>query len=352
MDNVINYQVEMLNVGAADCFLIYYIYQEGVQTFDRLILVDGGNYCDGDKIMNHINTYYPNRKYVDLAIVTHPDDDHIGGLVKMLEAIRDSDENAIKINDFWVNDPANHGYKPIDVDNDVKKSTLVKRLRSSYNVGEDCNKNLLALIDDRLDIHREEVFAGDCHINMPLKVLGPTKEYYTSLIPDFRGINLNFKDASYSDINTNYAEADDKETDDSLSSTLDNTEDDMSAPNRSSIIFVFTPNENIKYLFTGDACIESFKQIPNNLEKYYKDVNWLKVPHHGSAHNLDTTLIKSINPKVAYISSEKEGHYTDRCTWLALKRNGTEVYSTHHDHTNFLNNGFDARTGYYPAQPL
>jgi beta-lactamase superfamily II metal-dependent hydrolase len=351
MDNVINYQVEMLNVGAADCFLIYYTYQEWPQKLDRLILVDGGNYCDGDKIMNHIKTYYPNKKYVDLAIVTHPDDDHIGGLVKMLEAIRDSDKNAIKINDFWVNDPAKHGYNPIDVDNDVKKSTLVKRLRSSYNVGEDSNKNLLALID-RLYIHREEVFAGNHHVNMPLYVLGPTKEYYTSLIPDFRGINLNFKDASYPDINTNYTETDDKETDDSLSPTLDNIEDDMSAPNRSSIIFTFMPNTNTKYLFTGDASCESFGKIPSELSKFYHNITWLKVPHHGSAHNLNTTLIKSINPRFAYISSEKEGHYTDRCTWLALKRNGTEVYSTHRDHADFLKNGFDGRTGYYPAQPL
>lgn len=79
MENVTNYQIEMLNVGAADALLIYYTFDRG----DRLILVDGGNYSDGERIMNHIHAYYPRRPYIDLAIITHPDDDHIGGVVKM-----------------------------------------------------------------------------------------------------------------------------------------------------------------------------------------------------------------------------------------------------------------------------
>lgn len=341
----------MLNVGAADCFIIYYTYKEENDIKDRLILVEGGNYGDGDKVIKHINTYYPDRKLVDLVIVTHPDDDHIGGLVKMLEVIKERRQDAIAIGSFWVNDPSKHGYVPDDVKNNVKPETLKKRLRSAYNVNSDSTKNLLDLINE-LGIYSEEAFAGEVGDDIPITILGPTKEYYTTLMPDFRGINLNFKETVYADINTNYDERKDGKTNESLSPTLDATDDDTSAPNRSSIIFVFTPNDNKKYLFTGDASVESFNNIPDYLKEYYKNVTWLKVPHHGSAHNLNTQLIKDINAKVAYISSEKEGHYTDRCTWLALKRNQASVYSTHRDHANFLHNGFDKRTGYSLASPL
>lgn len=350
MDIVQNCQVEMLDVGAADSFLIYYTcIDDSHHKNDRLILIDGGNYSDGEKIIKHINKYYPNRGYIDLVIVTHPDDDHIGGIVRLLEAIRDEEDDYLKINNIAINDPSKHGYIPNDVKNNVKDETLKKRLRSAYDVNGDSSKNLLNLIDE-INIHREEVFAGSTHHYMPLKILGPTEEYYKTLIPNFRGINLNFKDSVYPDNNKEYDDSKDIETNDSLSPTLDSTDDDTSAPNRSSIIFTFSPWKDIKYLFTGDASRESFNNIPSQLVSYYKNVYWLKVPHHGSAHNLDSDLIKMFNPKVAYISTEKEGHYLDRCTLNALKRHGVNVYSTH-KYNSMLSNGFQQREDYSPVDP-
>lgn len=338
MENVTNYQIEMLNVGAADALLIYYTFDRG----DRLILVDGGNYSDGERIMNHIHAYYPRRPYIDLAIITHPDDDHIGGVVKMLEALRDKESNAVMIYYFWVNDPSLHGYVPSDVKNNISAQTLFRRLRSTYDVNEDSSKNLLDLIDE-LGIGREEAFAGANGKNIPIYILGPTKEYYTSLIPKFRGIDLNFKETDYSA--PHYSLLSDIVTGTPLSPSLDDTADDTSAPNRSSIIFAFKTSQNEKCLFCGDASRDSFDHIPEYLSGQYKNVTWLKVPHHGSAHNLDSTLIKAMKPKVAYISSEKEGHYTDRCTWMALKRSGCEVYSTHRDHIDIIYKCFDNRPG-------
>ena len=65
MDIVQNCQVEMLDVGAADSFLIYYTcIDDSHHKNDRLILIDGGNYSDGEKIIKHINKYYPNRGYI------------------------------------------------------------------------------------------------------------------------------------------------------------------------------------------------------------------------------------------------------------------------------------------------
>lgn len=46
-----DYHIEMLSVGAADAFILYVIDN---QDKGHLILIDAGNYNDGDKIIKHI----------------------------------------------------------------------------------------------------------------------------------------------------------------------------------------------------------------------------------------------------------------------------------------------------------
>lgn len=83
------YEIEMIDVKAADAFLIHYVEDNGLS---HIIMVDSGNYEDAKKILTHIRTHYDKVKrpgwsgyIIDAAIVTHPDDDHIGGFVHMLE---------------------------------------------------------------------------------------------------------------------------------------------------------------------------------------------------------------------------------------------------------------------------
>ena len=48
-------------------------------------VVDGGFQSCGEKIVEHIRTYYGNPTYIDRVVVTHPDQDHTGGLTAVLE---------------------------------------------------------------------------------------------------------------------------------------------------------------------------------------------------------------------------------------------------------------------------
>ena len=91
-----DYHIEMLSVGAADTFILYVI---DTQNNGHLILIDAGNYNDGDKIIQHIRKYY-NNPIIDLAIVTHCDDDHYGGFVRMLKKLSNGDQDAIRIRQF------------------------------------------------------------------------------------------------------------------------------------------------------------------------------------------------------------------------------------------------------------
>lgn len=346
-----DYHIEMLSVGAADAFILYVIDK---QNNEHLILIDAGNYKDGDKIINHIRKYY-NNPVIDLAIVTHCDDDHYGGFVRMLEKLSNGDRDAITIRQFWVNDP---GKNHIDV-NDVKyvniRPVVNSRAREIYNC---IDLNLLELIDS-LRIPRTEKFAEsinneygmppiirpDSHFTF-LYIIGPTKAYYEELIPKFRD------DLKYKESDKMYNESADIATNDSLSPTLDAANDDSSAHNQSSMIILFQPQENKRYLFMGDAGRDAFNHILTPHKSLIEKIQWLKVPHHGSKHNLDSGMIKWIKPKVAYISANSNDEYANRCTIKALKCSGCNVYSTHKDHRNFIHKQIGKREGYSTATPL
>jgi len=69
-------EIIFLDVGQGDAILI----QEGWTQ----ILIDGGN---GQDIMNRLGESMPlgDRK-IDMLVATHPDEDHMGGLVKVLSS--------------------------------------------------------------------------------------------------------------------------------------------------------------------------------------------------------------------------------------------------------------------------
>ena len=57
-------------------------------------------------------------------------------------------------------------------------------------------------------------------------------------------------------------------------------------------------------MFTGDADIESFKEIPN-WKAELKELYFLKVPHHASDNNISKELIELMQPVYVYNSGSK-----------------------------------------------
>lgn len=338
-----NYEIEMLDVKAADAFIIHI---KDENDTDHIILVDAGNYSDGQKIHNHLHKYYKS-PIIDLAIVTHPDDDHFGGLIFLLEKIEKKESDAIHIKLFWVHEPGKH-----ITATDVKYGWKEANVKAEANTALNCHENNLLEFIDKLKLNRVELFAAsdgktiNGHPDYKLYVLGPTKEYYSSLIPDFRN-DLKAKEEIDEDID------DSTITEGKIySKTLDEAGDDPSKHNQSSLIFSFIPESDKRYLFLGDAGEEAFNNIPEHLKKFAKNVYWLKVPHHGSKHNMSNDMINIIKPKKAYISTEKKGYYLSQSVVNALKKAGCRLYSTHKERSSFLHHGIDDREGYSTADPL
>ena len=135
-----------------------------------------------------------------------------------------------------------------------------------------------------------------------------------------------------------------------FSQTLEEAEDDPSSHNKSSVILLFQPSDEEKFLFMGDACRNSFDNIPSHKKDVIQNVDFLKIPHRGSKHNLDNEMINYIHPKVAFISTEKYGHYLSKAVVNVLNAIGTKVYSTningnmcHHKNTK-THNGYSVAT--------
>lgn len=336
---ITEYQIEMIVVDDADAFVVYYVTDDKKE---HLVLIDAGRYGNGERVLNHLNKHYEGIP-VELAIVTHPDEDHFGGFIYLLEQIRDHSENAVPIRRFWINDPRNHFSKK-DVKGKINQKELDERLKSVYMVD---GKNLLELIES-LKICHDEVFAitllklkVDSKGNRYLKsvgckpsdqegftVLGPLCRYYEKQSEDFRynGV-VRIKETKEEDEILD--EPDFVQTDDCYSRVLDDAYNDTSCHNKSSLIILFQPYEGRKYLFTGDASVDSFNAMRKSHQKLCKDVYWMKVPHHGSKHNLNTDWIRFFNPQIAYISTAKIGKFLNQCTINALKKNGCKIVSTH-----------------------
>lgn len=338
MNEITRFEIDMLDIGAADAFLIHaFRKSDNGGEWEYIVLVDAGNECDGKKIKEHIDKYYT-QKYIDLAICSHCDSDHYGGFKYLIE-------NDVDIKKFWIHDP----YQHVDVD-DVKyvqkDGTLRDRLNAAYAFKD--GTSLLDLLDD-YSIDREEVFTGDTYNPLNIEVLGPDLDYYESLIPDFR-VDLEFKeepDDDYED--TRYFS--EQRKNELYSQALEDANDDPSSVNQSSIIFSFKA-KGIVYIFTGDAGKEALHRVVDyDYENEYKSVRWLKVPHHGSKHNLDNEIISHFKPQSSYISTERYGKYANRCTVNALKQVGN-VYSTHHQGTMCHQQNMGARPGYSTAKPL
>ena len=92
---------------------------------------------------------------------------------------------------------------------------------------------------------------------------------------------------------------------------------------------IYTEFNNYKFLFMGDAGIDKEKDI---LKKYnLKDIDFLKVGHHGSATSSSEEFIHSTNPKYSLISVGKNNRYGHPNKEVLNILDSSTVYRTDQD---------------------
>ncbi|MBP3461073.1 MAG: hypothetical protein J6K21_01490 [Bacilli bacterium] len=98
--------------------------------------------------------------------------------------------------------------------------------------------------------------------------------------------------------------------------------------NDNSNVIYFNYN-NYKFLFMGDAGVEREKDI---LNKYnLKDIDVLKVGHHGSKTSSGKNFINEINPKYSIISVGKNNRYGHPNKEVLDNLEKSKIYRTEED---------------------
>lgn len=301
-------KVKFLKADNGDCILISL---RDVDGSSKNILIDGGikktyKTDKGSKgkpefgeLKTVIDTIRNSEKYIDLLIITHIDEDHIGGIIKWFN----DDENAFKlIKEVWFNSgkgiatflkkPAN---KDLEHEIHPDKTTF-----TSLKQGIDFS----SYITEKGILFTDIILQGDIHrrFGYDFKILSPNKTKLEILLKEWKTKDPDISTASKPKPN-DYA----KTIKEHLAKDI--FLEDNAYPNGSSIAFILSKGEE-NFLFLGDShpsvILEGLAKF-NFCEDNPLIAKFVKVSHHGSKGNTNIELLKCINSKNYVISTDGSG---------------------------------------------
>ncbi len=270
-----------------------------------VVVIDAGFKDDGEDLVTHIETYY-GTSVVDLAILTHPDGDHIGG---MGEVIR-----GLNVKKLWLHDIGSHGGAALPAADAV--SDLI-------NVARENGTEVF------------EAWAGATAFGGAITVLGPDKEYYETLVGD----QLT-EGASATSVGKKLLEAAAGLVDrlaTSLGVEVPFEAKEVNARNNSSAITLLAVDRQ-RLLFTGDAGVPALERAWDVAEarELAGPLDFVQVPHHGSRRNASSAWLDRLlgstgqeTNKVAFVSAvaNSDKHPSGRVVNAYIRR-GCEVIVT------------------------
>ena len=323
------YEYTLINVGDADAMVINY--QDDAQQWHTAV-IDAGNLGDGGKIKSFIRHNVKNTlKVIDYAICTHPDSDHKGGFFDLL------DDRWVRIENFCILRPDDAVSSDSRIQSFETPAELVSAAKAVYNHPKDDKRNLLDDITNHSTFYHWQY--GKDLPGMPLMIIGPHYDYFRDAAIEMASDYKEIKDEEEPDV---YAE-DELPTEDEAKSVMDE-EKETSATNKASMILLFHP-EGRKFLLAGDACSASIHQAINNYPEIVGST--LKVPHHGSKHNLTTEVIELLKPGQSVISCRGSKKHPNPAIVHYLSKYG-KVFSTSKSGTLT----YSSVTPTKPAMPL
>jgi beta-lactamase superfamily II metal-dependent hydrolase len=290
------FYIEMISVGEGDSFLLTL---DSANDQEGHILIDGGDGERADRIISHVKSYAG--AHLDLVIGTHLDDDHIGGLIPVIE------DEQINVDKLILNTPGN--FQRWQQFRTVLKSfakvapleKIEKSLESATTLLEAAKKKKVPV--ELALAGRPPWTCGDVR----LVVLNPTKDrleaaWAEKIIEDITDISKSAGEKYLIEKGTIVPPT--------------------SLSNDSSIIIELIYKGSFYALFTGDAGATVIKEVTNK-----KSYQFLKVPHHGSKTGLDEDLVKQLKPSTAYIPVGDNPHGHPNIETLdLLKRYGAATY--------------------------
>jgi ribonuclease BN (tRNA processing enzyme) len=296
---ILNLKVVQAEFG--DCMILEY----GASKIGKrnYILIDGGPASSyGKNLKKELLKIRDNHGKLDLIIVSHIDNDHINGLIKLMAEIRGqkakNSEQIIDVKAFWYNAFS----RTIGKDNDIEdrlsrimKRSRGKRVNMTPDITERVTKgvkegNELSMYADQLRIPINQDFNSDiitvggikdtiAYNKLRIYIVGPSEKSLDDLRKQW----------------LEWLEKHEKAVDEKnrrIAALLD-----RSVPNLSSIMFLVEENGK-RILFTGDGLgdhlLEGLKQKNLLDSEGMIKVDILKLPHHGSERNISKQFFRSV----------------------------------------------------------
>jgi len=273
-------KLKFLKAGSGDSILIH--------TNGQNILIDGGN--ETKYLFEQIDELYRKGEVIDLLLITHHDEDHILGILKLLEEAKKErfGNPKIFIKKVFFNSPRKILGIPIPMNDNLL----------SYK--QACEvENLITELELDWDICTEES-ASIKFGNTSLSFLSPISTDITKY-SNHKGAYLSSDDRC--DWNSNINDLMVNMDDDDLDSTL---------PNQTSIV-ILLEHKSKKILLTGDVTPKRLNAILSSyLTKIDTDrlhFDLIKLPHHGSYRSLSKELLSKVNCKEFVISTNSKRYY-------------------------------------------
>lgn len=332
-------EIKSLNAYSGDCFFIYFPEEK----FN--VLIDGGYTNTFNKIKKELEIIKERGERLNLLVVTHIDNDHINGIIKLIKENGSNEESKIiKIDEIWFNSYFNSPTLKNEIsisDEDIKKlKTFIKESYDIYSSTEVGTKegiklsNLLIngkyMVNSSNDFkainieETNEIQKG----NITFKFLSPLKKDLEEIdilfndklefLENKDGIiyekNLNdYFEKFLINLEENSIEVRSEEIsveNDIVKLAEIEDEEKNSLSNKTSIAFVIEYNGK-KLIFLGDASLNVYSTQLNKIYLNLDDVNFdfIKLSHHGSKYNISKKFIENVKCSNYYISTDGSGNH-------------------------------------------
>ncbi len=283
----------------------------------KTIIIDG----EFKNLINRIEN-------IDLLILTHVDNDHLGGIKAWMES-EEFDSSKIKkiwfnsgqlINEYFTTNLENENYQELEVKEfDSVKTSIADGVYFEDKIAE------YGMWD------RKIIKAGDTYDDKELGanflILSPTEKNLKNLLIKWEKEQPN--SIKTSDISTN------EEYQKTLTELLkkDKNSSDPSKHNGSSIAFILEA-DNKKILFLGDCLHRTIVKSLKKLEIKSLELDLVKISHHGSKNNTSNKLLKLIKCNKYVISTDGSRHnHPNKVTFARIINHNPncEIYLNYKD---------------------
>jgi len=277
---------------------------------ERNILIDGGMQAtyqqkgskgkpvDGE-LKTLVNSIKAKGQFIDLLVITHIDEDHIGGILSWFE---DDFEAHKLIKEIWFNSGelmANTLNKPknIDMEHPLNRSQGEETSLPQGILFSELLKK--AGVSPKILIEQGKLYK---RFGLEFRILSPNRKCLNRLLTQWKK-----KDTS---IQTHTSKND---YDISLKEHIrtDVFSEDSRLPNATSIAFLLS-YKNKNMLFLGDSLpsvvVDGLK-IFNDVFTYPIPLEFVKISHHGSSGNTNSELLQKIQSNNYVISTNGNIHH-------------------------------------------